>query len=151
MSGVTVSASSDMLSLFSLMKMDKAHEQCTLVVITDGRSFTPEEMKYSHIPECRVIFVSVLDEVYTDENQITRFVIISALSVGVDVTSSVDAAAALFMPLFVSEFADLATFSAAVTAQICPPSDFTLRCGLLSSPIEVFARYFSFHLSNNLC
>ncbi|KHN87993.1 von Willebrand factor A domain-containing protein 9 [Toxocara canis] len=136
LSGVEVSASADVLSLFSLMKMDKADERSTLVVITDTRAFTPEEMKYSHIPECRINFVCVLDEALADADQLTRFVIISALSAGVDVTKTPDAAA-LFMPLFVSEFANIDNFSAAVAAQICPPPDFTLHCGLLSSPINL--------------
>lgn len=34
-------------------------------------------MKYSHIPECRVNFVCVLDETLVDEEQLTRFVIIA--------------------------------------------------------------------------
>lgn len=38
---VEVSASADVLSLFSLMKMDSADERSTLVVITDTRAFTP--------------------------------------------------------------------------------------------------------------
>uniref|UniRef100_A0A915CHD4 Integrator complex subunit 14 n=1 Tax=Parascaris univalens TaxID=6257 RepID=A0A915CHD4_PARUN len=136
LSGVEVSASADLLSLFSLMKMESADERSTLVVITDTRAFTPEEMKYSHIPECRVNFVCVLDEMLVDEEQLTRFVIIAALSDGVDVTKSPDTALS-YMPLFVSEFADMDKFSAAVAAQICPPPEFTLHCGMLSSPIEL--------------
>ncbi|VDM14055.1 unnamed protein product, partial [Wuchereria bancrofti] len=69
---IDISASADLISLFLLVKMENDDETSILLVFTDACTFTPEEVNLTHLPNCTVKFVCVLDEVLTDENQIAR-------------------------------------------------------------------------------
>ncbi|MCP9266375.1 hypothetical protein DINM_021921 [Dirofilaria immitis] len=79
---ISVSASADLISLFLLVKMENDDETSILLVFTDACTFTPEEVNLTHLPNCTVKFVCVLDEALTDENQIARLWAISLQTEG---------------------------------------------------------------------
>ncbi|MFH4977468.1 hypothetical protein AB6A40_004177 [Gnathostoma spinigerum] len=140
-SKVDVSASAEMLSLFSLIRMKKPEDGSRVLVITDGAAFTPEEIKLHHIPECPTRFALVLNEELTDMDQVARFVVISAHSEGVqslEECTCVDA----WSPFFLSRSKNYEQFAKQIVSELYPSDVHTLTCGMLRVPIEIIPPHY---------
>lgn len=136
LSSVEVSASADLLSLFSLMKMKKAYASSVLLVLTDASAFTPEEIELWHLPECKLNFACVLDRYSANQDQLARFAVLTARSMNKIASECDDETFETFVPLFRSDYADVEGFAAAIVSLLYPPRNFILTCGYLSADIK---------------
>uniref|UniRef100_A0A0N5AMM3 IntS14_C domain-containing protein n=1 Tax=Syphacia muris TaxID=451379 RepID=A0A0N5AMM3_9BILA len=133
-----MAGSSDLLSLFSLMKMEKANKDSILVIIADASSFTTEEIKFSHLPECPIVVACVLNEFKADTGQIARFMFLSAQVDGLSLSSLMKKGVfERYKPLFKSDFEDVNSFATALSEIIVPCREFVLRCGMFTGTVNV--------------
>ncbi|KAK6110038.1 hypothetical protein QQG55_38360 [Brugia pahangi] len=129
---IDISASADLISLFLLVKMENDDETSILLVFTDACTFTPEEVNLTHLPNCTVKFVCVLDEVLTDENQIARLWAISLLTEGFKEEFDFEDSRP-WMPYFLSDYDTIDSYSDALAKDLCPVPTFLLKCGFLKA------------------
>ncbi|VDK75377.1 unnamed protein product [Onchocerca ochengi] len=129
---ISVSASADLISLFLLVKMENDDETSILLVFTDACTFTPEEVNLTHLPNCTVKFVCVLDEALTDENQIARLWAISLQTEGFKEEFEFEDSRP-WMPYFMSDYDTVDSYSDALANDLCPVPTFLLKCGLLKA------------------
>ncbi|EFO22187.2 hypothetical protein LOAG_06297 [Loa loa] len=129
---IDVSASADLISLFLLVKMENDDETSILLVFTDACTFTPEEVNLTHLPNCTVKFVCVLDEVLTDDNQIARLWAISLLTEGFKEEFEFEDSRP-WMPYFLSDYDTIDSYSDALAKDLCPVPTFLLKCGFLKA------------------
>ncbi|KAL3981812.1 hypothetical protein ACH3XW_44610 [Acanthocheilonema viteae] len=129
---IGVSASADLISLFLLIKMENDDETSNLLVFTDACTFTPEEVNLTHLPNCTVKFVCVLDEVLADKNQIARLWAISLQTEGFKEEFELENSQS-WMPYFISDYDTIDSYSDALSKDLCPVPTFLLKCGLLKA------------------
>uniref|UniRef100_A0A183E6A2 Ku_N domain-containing protein n=1 Tax=Gongylonema pulchrum TaxID=637853 RepID=A0A183E6A2_9BILA len=135
---VELCSSVDLISLFSLMKFDRDCDRNSLLVIfTDACDYDRGNLNLTHLPNCALRFVCVLQENLVDDAQIARLLAITLATEGF-IGDCDPKEVEPFLPYFISDYDSLETCSKYLAKDLFDTPVYKLKCGSLMAYFKVW-------------